>query len=408
MAVTKEELTTFQWTGKDKRGKVLRGERMGRTDSIIKAELRQQGIVPTRVRKKPAALFGSGSGKRIKARDIATFSRQLATMLTSGIPLVSAFTIISQAAENPRMKKLVEGLRKDVEAGKTLGEALSKHPVYFDELYVSLVEAGESAGVLDQVLDSIASYKERIESIKGKIKKALFYPAAVIAVAIGVTTLLLVVVIPQFEDMFRGFGADLPAFTRFVVDISHFVQSQGWLLLIGLIATIVGLIQLKKRSKPFAHLLDRVSLKLPVIGPVLEKSALARFSSTLATTFAAGVPLVDALKTVAGATGNVVYQEAVLKVREDVATGHQLQLAMQQTGLFPPMLIQMTSIGEESGALDEMLQKVANVYEEEVNNTVDALSSLLEPIIIVIVGVLVGGMVVAMYLPIFRMAEVVG
>jgi type IV pilus assembly protein PilC len=408
MAVTKEELTTFQWTGKDKRGKVLKGEKAGRTDSIVKAELRQQGIVPTRVKKKPQALFGSGSGKRIKPRDIATFSRQLATMLTSGIPLVSAFTIISQAAENPRMKKLVDGLRKDVEAGQTLGEALGKHPYYFDELYVSLVEAGESAGVLDQVLDSIASYKERIESIKGKIKKAMFYPAAVIAVALGVTALLLVVVIPQFEDMFRGFGADLPAFTRFVVDISHFVQSQGWLLLIGFIALVVGIIQLKKRSKPFAHFLDKISLKIPIIGPVLEKSALARFSSTLSITFAAGVPLVDALKTVAGATGNVVYRDAVLKVREDVAVGHQMQLAMQQTGLFPPMLIQMTSIGEESGALDDMLQKVANVYEEEVNNTVDALSSLLEPIIIVVVGVLVGGMVVAMYLPIFRMAEVVG
>lgn len=406
MAVTKDELVTFQWTGKDRRGKVLKGEKTGRSDTIVKAELRQQGITPTKVRKKPKS-FGE-AGKRITARDIATFSRQLATMLTSGIPLVQSFLIISQATENPRLKKLLDTIRKDVEGGSTLGEALAKHPVYFDELYVSLVESGESAGVLDKVLDSIASYKERIESIKGKIKKALFYPAAVVGVAVAVTILLLVVVIPQFEDMFRGFGADLPAFTRMVVNLSYFVQSQGWWLALLFIGGVIGLIQLKKRSKPFAHLLDRISLKLPIIGPVLEKSALARFSSTLATTFGAGVPLVDGLKTVAGATGNIVYTNAVLKVREDVATGHQMQLAMQQTGVFPPMLIQMTAIGEEAGSLDEMLIKVANVYEEEVNNTVDALSSLLEPIIIVIVGVLVGGMVVAMYLPIFRMAEVVG
>ena len=408
MAVTKEEAVTYQWTGKDKRGKVLKGEKTGRSDTIVKAELRQQGIVPTKVKKKPKDLFGGKSGKRIKPADIATFSRQLATMLTSGIPLVSSFSIISQAAENPRMKKLIDDIRNDVESGSTLAESLAKHPYYFDELYVSLVEAGESAGVLDQVLDSIANYKERMESIKGKIKKAMFYPAAVVTVALGVTALLLVVVIPQFEDMFQGFGADLPAFTRFVVDLSHFMQSRGWLLVIGAVALVIGLIQAKKRSKAFAHLLDRIMLKIPVIGPVIEKSALARFSSTLATTFAAGVPLVDALKTVAGATGNVVYEEAVLKVRDDVSVGHQLQLSMQQTGMFPPMLIQMTAIGEEAGSLDEMLVKVAAVYEEEVNNTVDALSSLLEPIIIVVVGVLVGGMVVAMYLPIFRMAEVVG
>ena len=408
MAATKEETLTFQWSGKDRRGKVLKGERTGRNETIVKAELRQQGITPTKVRKKPQSLFGGNSGRRIKPKDIAAFSRQLATMLTSGIPLVQSFSIIAAAVENPRMKKLLDTIRKDVESGSTFGEALRKHPVYFDNLYVSLVEAGESAGVLDQVLDSIASYQERIESIKGKIKKAMFYPAAVVAVALGVTALLLIIVIPQFEDMFRGFGADLPAFTRFVVGISHFMQSQGWLIIIAGVLFVVGFIQLKKRSRPFERLIDRVSLKLPIIGPVLEKSALARFSSTLATTFAAGVPLVDALKTVAGATGNIVYEEAVHKVREDVATGHQLQLSMQQTGLFPPMLIQMTAIGEEAGSLDAMLQKVANVYEEEVNNTVDALSSLLEPIIIVIIGVLVGGMVVAMYLPIFQMADVVG
>jgi type IV pilus assembly protein PilC len=405
MATTKQELEVFLWEGKDKRGKKLKGEKSGRSETLIKAELRQQGILPSRVKKKPKPLFGS-TGKRIKPKDIAIFTRQLATMLTSGIPLVQSFSIISQATENPRMQKLIKDIQNDVESGSTLSESLAKFPVYFDELYVNLVESGESAGVLDQVLDSIADYKERIESIKGKVKKAMFYPATVVAVAIGVTTLLLVVVIPQFESMFQSYGADLPAFTRMVINFSEFAQANFFFILIAAIGTGVGFSQLKKRNKKFAHLLDRLSLKIPIIGPVLEKSALARFSSTLATTFAAGVPLVDALKTVAGATGNVVYEEAVLQIREDVATGHQMQLAMQQTGLFPPMLIQMTAIGEEAGSLDAMLLKVANFYEEEVNNTVDALSSLLEPIIIIFIGVVVGGMVVAMYLPIFQMASV--
>ena len=406
MATTKQELETFLWEGKDKRGKKIKGERAGRSEMLIKAELRQQGIIPGRVRKKPKALFGSDSGKSIKPKDIAIFTRQMATMLNSGIPLVQSFTIIGQAAENPRLKKLITNIRNDVESGTTLSEAFAKHPVYFDELYVNLVEAGESAGVLDQVLESIASYKERIESLKGKVKKAMFYPATVVAVAISVTLLLLIMVIPQFEEVFQSFGADLPAFTRMVVNASEFMQAQGWWVVVLVVAAIWGLVQFKKRSKPFAHFIDRWSLKLPIIGPVLEKSALARFASTLATTFAAGVPLVDALKTVAGATGNVVYEEAVLQIREDVATGHQMQLAMQQTGLFPPMLIQMTAIGEEAGSLDAMLLKVATFYEEEVNNTVDALSSLLEPIIIIFIGVVVGGMVVAMYLPIFQMAAV--
>lgn len=399
---TKQDMDTFLWEGKDKRGKTLKGEKTGRNEMLLKAELRQQGIVTTRIRKKPKPLFG-GAGRSIKPKDIAVFTRQLATMLNSGIPLVQSFTIIAQAAENPKLKKLILDVRNEVEAGSTLSESLAKHPLYFDELYVNLVESGESAGVLDQVLDSIASYKERIESIKGKVKKAMFYPAAIVAVAIGVTALLLIVVIPQFEAIFQSFGADLPAFTRLVVSASQFMQSLGWLIMLGFVALIVGLIQLKKRSKPFAHFLDRISLKIPIIGPVLQKSALARFSSTLATTFAAGVPLVDALDTVAGATGNIVYENAVRQVREDVSVGHQLQLAMQQTGLFPPMLIQMTAIGEEAGSLDAMLLKVATFYEEEVNNTVDALSSLLEPLIIVFVGVVVGGMVIAMYLPIFQM-----
>jgi len=405
MATARDELEVFLWEGKDKRGKMLKGERSSRNQTLIRAELRKQGITPSRIRKKPKPLLG-GAGKKIKPRDIAIFTRQLATMLNSGIPLVSAFGIIGVAAENPKMQKLVNQIRIDVESGSTLAESLGKHPYYFDELYVNLVASGESAGVLDQVLDNIASYKERIESIKGKIKKALFYPATVVAVAILVTAVLLVFVIPQFESMFQSFGGDLPAFTRMVVDASEELQARGWLYLIIIVGAIVGIIQFKRRSKPFAHFIDRVSPKLPIIGAVLEKAALSRFARTLATTFAAGVPLVDALKTVAGATGNVVYGDATLQIRDDVATGHQLQLAMQQTGLFPPMVLQMTGIGEEAGQLDAMLLKVSNFYEEEVNNTVDALSSLLEPIIIIFVGVVVGGIVVAMYLPIFKMAAV--
>jgi len=407
MATTmRDELETFLWEGKDKRGKVLKGERTARNQTLVRAELRKQGITPSRVRRKPKPLFGS-AGRTIKPKDIAVFTRQLSTMLAAGIPLVQSFTIISAAAENPRMQKLINTIRIDVESGRTLAEALAKHPVYFDELYVNLVHSGESAGVLDQVLDSIATYKERIESIKGKIKKALFYPAAVVAVAIIVTSILLIFVIPQFEDLFNNFGADLPAFTRLVVDLSEALQRRGWLYLVLIVGAIVAIIQARKRSTRFAHFIDRMSLKLPIIGDVLEKAALSRFARTLSTTFAAGVPLVDALKTVAGATGNVVYQEATLQIRDDVSVGHQMQLSMQQTGLFPPMVIQMTAIGEEAGSLDAMLLKVANFYEEEVNNTVDALSSLLEPFIIVLVGIIVGGIVVAMYLPIFKMGMVI-
>ncbi|NKI34686.1 type II secretion system F family protein [Wenzhouxiangella sp. XN79A] len=402
---TRDNLETFLWEGKDKRGKTLKGERQARNQTLIRAELRKQGITPARIRKKPKPLFGA-TGKSIKSRDIAIFTRQLATMLNAGIPLVQAFGIIGSAAENPRMQKLINTVRVDVESGATLAEALAKHPVYFDELFINLVNSGESAGVLDKVLDDIATYKERIESIKGKIKKALFYPATVIAVAILVTAILLVFVIPQFESIFQSFGADLPAFTRLIVTMSESMQQFGWLYIVIIGGSIAGLVALKKRSRPFAHFLDRASLKIPVIGGVLEKAALSRFARTLATTFAAGVPLVDALKTVAGATGNVVYSDATLQIREDVATGHQMQLAMQQTGLFPPMVIQMTAIGEEAGSLDAMLLKVANFYEEEVNNTVDALSSLLEPFIIVLVGGIVGSIVVAMYLPIFQMAAV--
>ena len=406
MATTQAQPIVFLWQGRDKRGTKLKGQQIATTPNLVRAELRRQGINPISVKKKPKALFG-GAGSRVSSKDIAVFSRQLATMLKSGVPLVTAFQIISGGLKNPKMRTMVDKIRADIESGSSLFEALSEYPVQFDELYVNLVKAGESAGVLDTILDDIATHKERIESIKGKIKKALYYPAAVIAVAVIVSSILLIYVIPQFEGIFRSFGSDLPAFTRMVVDASHFMKSNGLYLLIGFIAVVAGLIMAKKRSTKFAHWIDRTSLKIPVIGKILEQAAIARFCRTLAITFAAGVPLVDALNIVSGATGNTVYDMAATRIREDVAVGHQLQMAMQQVGLFPSMVIQMAAIGEEAGSLDEMLVKVAEAYEEEVSNAVDALSSLLEPLIIVVVGVMVGTMVIAMYLPIFKMAAVI-
>lgn len=406
MATVQAEPQVFLWQGRDKRGVKLKGQQIAASPNLVRAELRRQGINPISVKKKSKPLFG-GAGSRITSKDITYFSRQLATMLKSGVPLVTAFQIISGGLKNPRMRTVADKIRAEVESGGALHEALAQYPVQFDELYVNLVAAGESAGVLDTILDNIASHKERIETIKGKIKKALYYPAAVIAVAIIVTSILLIFVIPQFEAIFVSFGADLPAFTKMVVSASKFMQSKGIYVLLLMVAIIVGLIMAKKRSKKFSRFIDRMSLKLPIVGHILEQAAIARFCRTLAITFAAGVPLVDALKIVAGATGNAVYDEAALQIRSDVSVGHQLQLAMQQTEVFPNMVIQMAAIGEEAGSLDAMLVKVAEAYEEEVNNSVDALSSLLEPAIIVFVGVLVGAMVIAMYLPIFKMAAVI-
>ncbi len=406
MAVTQANPITFLWEGRDKRGVKLKGQQVASNPNLVRAELRRQGINPIRVKKKPRPLLG-GAGSRITAKEIAVFSRQLATMLKSGVPLVTSFQIIGGGVKNPRMRILIEKVRSEVEGGGSLFEALSAHPVQFDELYTNLVKAGESAGVLDTILDEIASYKERIESIKGKIKKALYYPVAVIGVAVIVSAILLVYVIPQFEGIFASFGAALPAFTQAIIDASRWLRANGLLVLAGTITVIVAFIMAKKRSKPFAHWIDRVSLKIPIIGDILEKSAIARFCRTLALTFAAGVPLVDALKIVGGATGNAVFNGAALRIRDDVSVGHQLQLAMQQTNVFPNMVIQMAAIGEEAGSLDEMLIKVAEAYEEEVDNSVDALSSLLEPLIIVFIGGIVGTMVIAMYLPIFKMAAVI-
>jgi type IV pilus assembly protein PilC len=406
MATQHAEPSVFLWQGRDKRGQRLKGQQVAVTPSLVRAELRRQGINPISVRRKPKPLFG-GAGSRIRPKDIAIFSRQLATMLKSGVPLVMAFQIISGGIKNPKMRTMVDKIRAEVESGSSLYEALGQYPVQFDELYVNLVMAGESAGVLDTILDNIASYKERIESIKGKIKKALYYPAAVIAVAIIVSSILLIFVIPQFESVFQSFGADLPAFTRMIVDMSKATKETGIWYLIAFIGIIVAIIMTKKRSTRFSHFIDRISLKIPIVGRILEQAAIARFCRTLAITFAAGVPLVDALQIVSKSTGNQVFNDAASRIREDVAVGHQLQLAMQQTDVFPNMVVQMAAIGEEAGSLDTMLVKVAEAYEEEVNNAVDSLSSLLEPAIIVFVGVIVGAMVIAMYLPIFKMAAVI-
>ena len=401
------QLTTFQWTGTDKRGVKIKGEYAAKNATLVKAELRRQGINPLSVKTKSKSIFGK-SGKTIKARDIAVFSRQIAVMMAAGVPMVQAFDIISSGQNNPRMKDLLVDVKTNVEGGSTLAEAMARHPVQFDELYRNLVRAGESAGVLDTVLDTVATYKENIEAIKGKIKKAMFYPAIVFAVAILVSAILLIFVVPQFESVFKNFGAELPAFTQMIVNMSRFMTSYWLLILIGVVAFFAVLIMIYKRSPRFAHFCARAVLKLPVVGQILHQSAIARFSRTLGVTFAAGVPLVEALDSVSGATGSPVYNDAVKRIREDVAVGHQLQLAMRQTNLFPNMVVQMVAIGEESGALDKMLFKVAEFYEQEVNNAVDALSSLLEPFIMVIIGVLVGGMVVGMYLPIFKLAAVVG
>lgn len=396
--------TPFTWEGTDRSGKKIKGKVVAKDENAVRNELRRQGVVPSRIRKQSQLFANSG---KVTPADIAIFSRQMATMMTAGIPLVQSFDIIGAGHENPAMQKLILEIKSEVEGGASLASALQKHPVHFDDLYVSLVEAGEQAGALETLLDKIATYKEKTEAIKKKIKKALFYPAAVVVVAAIVTTILLLFVIPEFESLFQGFGADLPAFTRMVIDLSNFVQAQGIWLALGLVAAISAFIYFKKRSRPMQHFMDRVSLRIPIIGPILEKSAIARFARTLSTTFAAGVPLVEALESVAGATGNILFEQGVMQMRDEVATGQRLQRAMENTDLFPNMVVQMVAVGEESGSLDEMSGKVADFYEEEVDNAVDSMSSLLEPLIMAILGVLVGGLVIAMYLPIFKMGAVV-
>ena len=404
--VRENPLNLFVWEGTDKRGVKMKGEQQSKNANFLRAELRKQGITPNVVKVKPKPLFGS-AGKPVSAKDIAFFSRQMATMMKSGVPMVSSLEIIESGQKNIRMKKMVEQIRFDIESGSSLYEAISKHPIQFDELYRNLVRAGEAAGVLETVLETVANYKENIEALKGKIKKALFYPAAVIAVAILVTSVILMFVIPEFEKTFASFGTELPAFTQMILYASRFMVSYWWLVLIIVGGSIFGLNFSFKRSVRFQHAVDRAILKLPVIGQIMHNSAVARFARTTAVTFKAGVPLVEALDTVAGATGNLVYEKAVLRMRDDVSVGYPLNMAMKQTQLVPHMVVQMTAIGEEAGALDTMLFKVAEYFEQEVNNAVDALASLLEPFIMVIIGVLVGGLVVGMYLPIFKIAATV-
>lgn len=401
-----KQLVMFVWEGTDKRGVKMKGEQEARNANLLRAELRRSGITPGTIKPKPKPLFGA-AGSPIKPREIAFFSRQMATMMKSGVPIVQSLEIIGSGHKNPRMAKMVNELRTDIEGGSSLYEAISQKPLQFDDLYRNLVRAGEGAGVLETVLGTIANYQENIEALKGKIKKAMFYPAMTIAVAIIVSAILLIFVIPQFEATFQSFGADLPAFTKMLVGASRFASEYWWLGLLIVIGSVVGIMQLHKRSPGFRHWIDKMILKIPVVGEIMKNSAIARFARTTAVTFRAGVPLVEALETVAGATGNILYEKAVLRMRDDVAVGYPLNMAMKQTAMFPHMVIQMAAIGEEAGALDTMLMKVAEYYEQEVNNSVDALSSLMEPMIMVILGVLVGGMVIGMYLPIFKLAATV-
>lgn len=407
MAQAAAKELNFTWEGTDKRGSRLKGKLMAKTDAEVKAELRRQGINPIKI-KKESALFGAAKGKAITAGDISILSRQMATMMSAGVPLVQSFDIIGKGHENPRMQDLVLGVKASVEAGTSLAGSLAKFPLYFDDLFVNLVEAGEASGALETLLDKIATYKEKTEAIKKKIKKALTYPISILVIAAIVTTVLLVYVIPQFESMFKGFGADLPAFTQMVVDMSRYLRANGFFILVIIGAVFGTFFYFKKRSRKMRQALDRISLKLPIIGSILTKAAIARYARTLSTMFAAGVPLVEALDSVAGAAGNIVYENGIRSMREQVAGGQQLNLAMSQTGLFPNMVVQMIAIGEESGSIDSMAAKVADFFEGEVDDAVDNLSALMEPMIMAILGVLVGGLVVAMYLPIFKMGAVVG
>lgn len=406
MATKTTSKDTFIWKGTDRKGTKVDGELQSTSAALVKAELRRQGIIPQSVKKKPKSFFSSGKGK-ITPQDIALFSRQMSTMMSSGVPLVQSFDIIGKGHDNPAMQTLIMAIKNDVEGGNTFADALAKHPLQFDDLYVNLVTAGEHAGILETLLEKIATYKEKTEAMKGKIKKAMFYPIAVVVVAFIITAILLIFVVPQFQSMFDSFGADLPALTMFVVNLSIFFQAYWWIV-VAIIVVIVQLLkQAKRHSKAFNELLDKIILKAPIIGPIITKATIARFARTLATMFAAGVPLVEAMNTVSGAAGNSVYTKAILKMRDDISTGNQLNVVMKQSQLFPNMVVQMVAIGEEAGSIDSMLAKVADFYEQEVDDAVDGLTSLLEPLIMAFLGVIVGGLVIAMYLPIFKMGAVV-
>lgn len=397
--------STFVWEGKDRKGSIVKGELSGQNPALVKAQLRKQGINPTKVRKKGMSL--GGTGKKIKPLDIALFARQMATMMKAGVPLLQSFDIIADGVEKPAMRKLVDELKQHVAAGNSFAAALRTKPQYFDDLFCNLVDAGEQSGALENLLDRVATYKEKTEALKAKIKKAMNYPIAVIAVAVIVSCILLIKVVPQFKEVFSSFGAELPAFTLFVIGISEGLQEWWFIFLIALIGAGYAFMQAKQRSEKFRDALDRTILKAPIVGNIVYKAAVARYARTLSTTFAAGVPLVEALDSVSGATGNVVFRNAVGKVKQDVTSGMQLNFSMRSTNVFPAMAVQMTAIGEESGALDTMLDKVASYYEAEVDNAVDGLTSLMEPLIMSVLGVLVGGLIIAMYLPIFQLGSVV-
>ena len=400
------ENTIFVWTGTDRNGRKSKGEVLATTAAIARVQLRKQGIAAKSVKKKPKPLITFGA-KKIQPADIAIFTRQLATMMKAGVPLVQAFDIVAEGTDLEKMRELILAVRTDVSSGTGFAGALEKHPRYFDDLFCSLVASGENSGTLEVMLDRVATYKEKTEALKAKIKKAMTYPIATIVVAIVVTGILLVKVVPQFAEAFQGFGSDLPGFTLFVLRLSDWVQDWWFVVLMGFFAGGYVFSQAKRRSKRFADWLDSVALKLPILGSVVHDAVIARFSRTLSTTFAAGVPLVEALESTAGAAGNAIYAGAIRRIRDDVTAGTSLALSIRTTGLFPTMLLQMTAIGEESGSLDDMLGKVADHYEAAVDNAVDSLSSLIEPIIMSVLGVLIGGLMIAMYLPIFMLGSVI-
>lgn len=407
MAAKTEQILTFAYEGTDRRGQKVKGEVSSKNMALAKAQLRKQGINANKVYKKRADLLASFSKKKIDPMDVAIFTRQLATMMKAGVPLVQSFEIVADGLDNPTMKEVVLGLKTDVEGGNSLATALGKYPEHFDDLFRSLVNSGEQSGALETMLDRVAIYKEKSEALKMKIKKAMKYPMTVVVVAIIVTVILLLKVVPVFQDLFAGFGAELPAFTQMVINMSKWLQEWWFIALVIVAGTFVGLSETHKRSQAFRNWIDRTMLKLPIVGDLTYKATVARFCRTLATTFSAGVPLIDALVSCAGAAGNVVYRDAIFKIRDDVATGQQLGFSMRQSGIFPSMALQMVAIGEESGALDAMLDKVATYFEDEVDNAVDGLTSMMEPLIMAVLGVLVGGLIVAMYLPIFQLGSVV-
>jgi type IV pilus assembly protein PilC len=404
-AAKPEKVATFMYEGTDRRGVKVKGEISAKTAALVKLELKKQGITAKRVNRKLE--INIGGPKKVTPQDISIFTRQMATMMKAGVPLVQSFEIVADGLENPTMRSVVLGIKNDVEAGNNFAGALSKYPQYFDDLFCSLVDSGEQSGALETMLERVATYKEKAEALKMKIKKAMKYPMTVLVVAAVVTSILLIKVVPTFKELFDGFGAELPAFTQTVIGISDWLQTNGWILVLVIFAGVTGFTEGKKRSAAFRSVIDRTMLKLPIVGDITYKATVARYARTLSTTFAAGVPLIEALDSCAQAAGNVVYRDAILRIRDDVSTGQQLQFAMRATGVFPSMALQMVAIGEESGALDAMLDKVASYFEAEVDNAVDGLTSMMEPLIMSFLGVVVGGLIVAMYLPIFQLGSVV-